>query len=72
MSADAQRPWPREEIVAALREALEIVEELEPPEDLRLQTFQSALLGVTSRAQPAVTAPGHVILSRQLGGPPGG
>lgn len=72
MSTVPGRAWPREEIVAALREALEIVEELSPPEDLRLQTYVSAIAGATARSAPAATVPAGVILSRSFGDSPQG
>lgn len=56
-SAKIQRTFTNAQIVNILRDALDILEELDPPEDMRAATFQSALnmTGQMTHIQSALT-----------------
>lgn len=59
-----EKPWTRDEITNELREAIDIVLDLDPPEDLRAQVFNVAVQLTTQR-----------VMRQQVGGvhlpPPG-
>lgn len=65
MIAGLTKAWARDEIVADLRAALDIVAELQPPPELQALTFQYAVQLVTQvAARPGLA--GVTIAGQQL------
>lgn len=55
-----ERVWEAEDVSAELKSALEVVAELEPPDDLRLAVFQLAAQALMQRAQVQHVGRAHV------------
>lgn len=60
MHPSMERVWDADDVEPEIREALDMVDRLAPPDDLRLAAFQFAVQLLTQRAQRA-----------QVGIPPG-
>jgi hypothetical protein len=65
MMANVERLHDQVEVEGDLRLALEIVERLEPPDDLRLAVFQSAAQLLTQSAAQLLT---HRLINPTFGG----